>query len=445
MVQSHTSRRKFIQTTGGAAVLAGVAGCLGDDGAGTGDDTDDDALTIGAIYPLSGDLAELGEESLRGAELAFNERNEDGGVDGQEVELEVADAPDADAGVSGVVSLVDTHDVPIILGSYSSTISRAASQRAAQDDVAYWELGAVADVITDDNPGNTFRTNPTASFFGEDGVELAANVIAPALDIEVEDLRMAVMYESGEYGNAVGDGAISVAEEVGIEVVEDIEYEADTSDLSSEIQRLDSADVDVLNHTGYDPDIDLLWNQLENLDVYIPTVIGNGAGYSLQTFTDNVGDTATLGTFNVDFTNYNTNPEYAPGIAEFVDLYTEEYGDVPLSGHSLANYFGANVLLDTLEAADSTGLEDVREAALSLDEEEQTSATSWGVSFDEDTLQNERISVIGHQWQENVHEDDIWRPDVTDGSPDLYSLFPEEARLEMIDVDYIPQPDYTQD
>jgi len=118
---------------------------------------------------------------------------------------------------------------------------------------------------------------------------------------------------------------------------------------------------------------------------------------------------------------------------------------VPLSGHSLANYFGANVLLDTLEAADSTGLEDVREAALSLDEEEQTSATSWGVSFDEDTLQNERISVIGHQWQENVHEDDIWRPDVTDGSPDLYSLFPEEARLEMIDVDYIPQPDYTQD
>ena len=440
MVSSHTDRRGFIKATGGAAMLTGLAGCLAEE-VGFGQDD----LTIGSIYPLSGDLAELGEESRRGAELAIKERNENGGVNGQQIELVTADAPGADDGVSAVVNLVETENVPIILGTYASTISRAASQRAAQDDIPYWELGAVADVITEDNPGNTFRTNPPANFFGIDGVDLAANVIAPALDTDVNDLRMAVMYESGEYGNAVGEGAVSAAEDAGIEIVEDIQYEADTSDLSSEVQRLDMAEVDVLNHTGYDPDIDLLWSQLESLGVYIPAVIGNGAGYSLRTFTDNVGDTATLGTFNVDFTQYNTNPNYAPGIVDYIELYSNEYDEIPLSGHSLANYFGTNVLLDTLEVAESTGLEDVREAALTLDEEEQSSVTSWGVSFDEDTLQNERISVVGHQWQENVHDDDIWRPDVTDGSPEIYSMFPEEARLDMIEVDYIPQPDYTED
>ena len=421
-------------------MLTGLAGCLADEIG-----LDQDELRIGSIYPLSGDLAELGEESRRGAELAVIERNANGGVNGSEVELVTADAPGADDGVSAVVNLVETENVPIILGTYASTISRAASQRAAQDDIPYWELGAVADVITEDNPGNTFRTNPPANFFGIDGVDLASNVIAPALDTDVDDLRMAVMYESGEYGNAVGEGAISAAEEAGIEIVEDIQYEADTSDLSSEVQRLDTADVDVLNHTGYDPDIDLLWSQLQSLGVYIPAVIGNGAGYSLRTFTDNVGDTATLGTFNVEFTQYNTNPDYAPGIVDYIELYMDEYDELPLSGHSLANYFGTNVLLDTLEVAESTALEDVREAALTLDQEELTSVTSWGVNFNEDTLQNERISVVGHQWQENVHDDDIWRPDVTDGSPEIYSMFPEEARLDMIEVDYIPQPDYTED
>lgn len=435
MVSIETNRRKILKSAGAAAALTTLAGCAEDD--------DDGTLSIGAIYPLSGDLADLGQESMRGAELAFQERNEDGGVDGQEVALETADAPGADEGVSGVVNLVDSEEVPMILGSYSSTISRAASQRAAQDDIPYWELGAVADVITDDNPGNVFRTNPTASFFGDDGVDVAANVIAPALGEDVSDLRMAVMYESGEYGNAVGDGAIGAAEELGIEVVEEIEYEADTSDLSSEVQRLESADPHVLNHTGYDADIDLLWSQLSSLGVYIPTVIGNGAGYSLQTFTDNVGETATLGTFNVDFTNYNTNPEYAPGIAEFVDLYADEYGDAPLSGHSLANYFGANVMLDVVEAADSTSLEDIREAALGIQRETNTSATSWGVDFDEANQQNQAISVVGHQWQENVYDDDIWRPDITDGRPGIYSMFPEEARLDMVELDYIPQPDYT--
>jgi len=42
-------------------------------------------LEIGALYPLSGGLALLGEESWRGAEIARLERNKAGGVAGKEV------------------------------------------------------------------------------------------------------------------------------------------------------------------------------------------------------------------------------------------------------------------------------------------------------------------------------------------------------------------------
>lgn len=452
------NRRRFIKTTtiSGVALTAGLAGCTGDGGDNNGAQTTnqangdtnsgDQSIRIGALFPLSGNLAQLGEESLRGVELAVEERNNNGGVNGSQVNLIETDAPDANSGVSAVENLTNVENVQTIVGSYSSTISQAASQRAAGYNMPYWELGAVADAITQDNPGNTFRTNPMASFFGESGVATTENVIAPALDTAVEDLNVAVMYESGAYGNSVGSTVKSLSEEAGMNVVADIEYDASTSDLSSSIQRLKSADIDVLNHTGYSSDIYLLWNQSADLDNYIPAAVGNGGGYSLQAFVENIGTQSALGVFNEDFTQYNTNPEYAPGIEEFVQMYRDAYDEPPLSGHSLANYFGMSVLMDTLSNLDDPQdftLSEMKEAALSLSREVGSSATSWGVDFDSDTLQNTATTVTGHQWQEDTFTDDIWHPDRTDGTADLYTLYPEEGRLSFAEVRNLPRPDYT--
>lgn len=448
------SRRRFMKavTASGVALSTGLAGCAGGDDGGTtttqsnGDSNNGGSpIRIGALYPLSGNLAQLGEESMRGSELAVMERNANGGINGTDVELVVKDAPDADAGVSTVENLVNVENVPVIAGSYSSTISRASTQKAATFDIPYWELGAIADVITEENPGNTFRTNPQASFFGVSGVGTAANVVAPALGIDVEDLNVAVMYESGAYGNSVANTVIPRSEEAGMNIVADIEYDAGTSDLSSSIQRLKNADVDVINHTGYSSDIYLLWNQSEDLDNYIPAAIGNGGGYSLQSFVENIGTTTSMGVLNEDFTQYNTNPEYAPGIEEFVSAYQAEYGSPPLSGHSLANYFGMNVLLDTLAELDNptdftiSGMQDV---VLGMDRELGTSAPSWGVQFDPDTFQNTRTTVTGHQWQQDTYTDDIWHPEREDGTADLYTVFPEEGRLPFVEVKNIPRPNY---
>lgn len=435
-------------TASGVALSTGLAGCAGDDGDGATNGGDDEGpIQIGALYPQSGNLAQLGEESLRGVELAVEERNANGGVAGMDVELVPKDAPDADAGVSTVENLVNVEEVPVIVGSYSSTISRASTQKAATFDTPYWELGAIADVITAENPGNTFRTNPQASFFGVSGVATAERVVAPALDKAPEDLNVAVMYESGAYGNSVANTVIPRSEEAGMNVVADIEYDAGTSDLSSSIQKLKDADVDLINHTGYSSDIYLLWNQSEDLDNYIPAAIGNGGGYSLQAFVENIGTTTSMGVLNEDFTQYNTNPEYAPGIEEFVAAYADKYDDPPYSGHSLANYFGMNVLLDTLAELENpkdftiSGMKDV---VMGFDREVGTSATSWGVKFDSETQQNTRTTVTGHQWQQDTHTDDIWHPERDDGTADLYTLYPEEGRLPFAEVKNIPRPDYHQ-
>src|SRR5690349_9780189 len=52
-------------------------------------------IKIGALYPLSGSLALLGDESYRGLEIAVAERNAAGGLKGEQIKLLKADAVDA--------------------------------------------------------------------------------------------------------------------------------------------------------------------------------------------------------------------------------------------------------------------------------------------------------------------------------------------------------------
>lgn len=434
------SRRRMLAAVGASGAVA-FAGCAGGNGGSTG--SDDGPLQLGTVFPRSGNLAELGTESFRGVELAVKERNQNGGLNGKrKIKIVSKDAPDAKAGVSAVESLATVANVSVAVGSYSSTISSAASKKAMSYNLPYWELGAVADKITEEKLPNLFRTNPKASFFGESGVKAAANVVAPALGKDPKDLTVAVMYESGAYGNSVAGTVKKLSKEQGMSVVNDIEYNASTNDLSSAIQNLKSSSPDLLNHTGYSSDIYLLWNQSEKLKNYIPAAIGNGGGYSLQSFVENIGTTTSLGVLNEDFTQYNTNPEYAPGIKEFVSKYRNDYGSPPLSGHSLGNYFGTKVLLDTLEKASSTEIKAIADAALSLDREVGTSATSWGVKFDKNTHQNVRTQVTGHQWQKDTYKNDIWHPSRTDGTADLYTVFPKKGRLSQVDVKNIPRPKY---
>ena len=59
--------------------------------------TEEKELQIGALYPRSGSLALLGEESWRGAEIARLERNKQGGIAGRQIEFVEGDCHDVAA------------------------------------------------------------------------------------------------------------------------------------------------------------------------------------------------------------------------------------------------------------------------------------------------------------------------------------------------------------
>ncbi|MBR0682558.1 ABC transporter substrate-binding protein [Roseomonas eburnea] len=354
-------------------------------------------IKFGALYPFSGGLALLGDESFRGLEVAVEERNGAGGVLGRQIRLAKGDAVDQNQAIGEVRRLMSVERVAAVFGTYASPLSFAATQVTELQGVPYFEMGAISDPITERGFRYVFRTCPRSSDFGVATVGAVADALAPAYGVDPKSLKIAILHEDALYGQTVSGFQEQQIRQRGLTQVEKLAYSARSVDLSSVIQRLRGVNADIVLHTGYQNDIVLFFRGMQEANWKPRMVIGSGAGYSLTDTARAVGP-AFEGVMNVDFTQFAVNEQYAPGVSAFVELYKRRYGSDPRSGHSLANYFGGRVYLDAVQRAGSTDKDRIRTAVLATDVAEGTTPTGWGVRFDEKG-QNTRVRPFLLQWQ----------------------------------------------
>lgn len=399
-----------------AAVLAMAMGVTACGGGGSGDD-DSGPIRIAALYPTSGPLSLLGEESWRGANLAAQEINEAGGIDGREVEFALADVPEVNAATSEARRLLDNEGLDLAIGTYSSELALAGSEVYARGGGTYVELGAITEEFNERGYESVWRTNPASDGFAEAQIEFVSDFVAPELGMSVDEIEVVLVHEDSSYGSSVARSAELQAEEAGIENISYEPYSADSTDLSSTVLGLDRADPDVVLAVSYASDAILLARQMQENGVVVPAFIGTGGGHTLTEFGETLGEAAEH-VFNVDFTQYAIDPEATPGLEEFVTMYEEEYGGSPASGHSLASYMGANVVFDLLaETGGDTSAEVFGEAAAAYTAESGTTATGWGVDFD-DTGHNTEANPYVMQWRDGTLET-VWPEDVSTMEPEL--------------------------
>jgi branched-chain amino acid transport system substrate-binding protein len=355
-------------------------------------------VKIGALYPFSGGLALLGDESFRGLEIAIEERNAAGGLKGQKLEIVKGDAVEPNQAVGEARRLTSVDKVPVIFGTYSSSLSIAATQVAELAGVPYFELGAISDPITERGFKNVYRTNPTARDFASRMVDAVSEAIAPALGVDAKSLKVAIIHEDSLYGQTVAGYQTARAKEKGVNVVETLPYSAKSVDLTPVILRLKTAGAEVVLQTSYQNDTVLFFRQMKEQGFKPKAMIGAGGGYSLRDTMLAIGAENMEGALNVDFTQFRTNPKAAPGIDTFVKKYQAKYGTAPRSGHSLANYMGALVFLDAMEKAADLKAASIRASVMKVDVPVGATATGWGAKFAE-SGQNGRAVPFLMQWQ----------------------------------------------
>ncbi len=133
----------------------------------------DQALKIGVLLPLSGDVASYGEPGRNVFELAKEEINSSGGVNGKKLQLIYEDSKcDGTAATNAAQKLININKVQFIIGGLCSTESLAAAPVASANKVVLFSAVSTSPKLTGISP-YFFRISPSDASQGELDAQVA--------------------------------------------------------------------------------------------------------------------------------------------------------------------------------------------------------------------------------------------------------------------------------
>ena len=364
-------------------------------------------LLVGAVYPLSGPQGAGGEDELGGVQTALALINAAGGVGGRPVQLAVKDAPTPAAGVAAVDALVRQDHAPVILGSYSSVISVAASAEANRLHAIWWETGAVADAVTARNLPDVFRTVAAGSNLGRTSAQFTLDTLLPAWGLAPGQARIALVYENDIYGSSVAAGAAAEAAAAGLPLVAKIAYDVTNVDPTAIAQQIGAARPDVLWDASYLNDGIAIWRAIAASGIALKGAVGTSSAFCMPAFGQALGPLAT-GLFASDKADASVNPAaLTPAtravLARAAAWYAAHlHGSMDLS--AIAGFVGAWALLhDVAPQAGAWTAAGIRSAALAVNLPSGSEVNGAGLRFAPPTApdagQNVRAANVVWQWQ----------------------------------------------
>ncbi|SFR63992.1 ABC transporter substrate-binding protein [Halogeometricum limi] len=254
---AYASDRRTLLRTIGAAGAVGLAGCAGDDASsggttetsgessgetstsgGTTGSSSSETVKVGWLYPSTGPYGGLATYQEQGAKLAIKRINENGGIDGTQIEGFHEDTQaDPQTGTQKARKLVQQDGVDALFGCISSSVGSAVAGYAAEENVPFYP-DVAADGLTMENcQRTTFRYETRASQTAAAGAPWA-----------VDNFGTKVWIHNADYlwGNSVASAWEKTAKDhnSSVEVVGSTTSELGATDFSSYISQIMSSDAE---------------------------------------------------------------------------------------------------------------------------------------------------------------------------------------------------------
>lgn len=254
-------------------------------------------VVLGAVYPTTGRQGPGGIDEERGASLAVELANSQGGVGGKQIKLKVVDV-ESGAAAPQAMEKLHSQGIDVVLGSYGSTISGPASVAANRQGMLLWETGAVGETADGAGPGQAFfRIAPSGSTLGRTGVAFVREQLAPML--ERRPVRFAVAYVDDAYGRAVGLGAVDEVQQSGLELAGAFAYDVHQLDADDLVARIAATKPDVLFVSAYLDDGIAIRRATITAQLPLLASVGTSSSYCMPSFAAALGPAA-VGLFASD-------------------------------------------------------------------------------------------------------------------------------------------------
>jgi branched-chain amino acid transport system substrate-binding protein len=212
------------------------AGCTGE-----GTDDEQSVVRIALEGPITGDQASNGVDMLRGARLAVEEANADGGVLDRRIELmALDDQADPELGVEVAEKAVDA-GVFAVVGPYNSSVG-------VENLPIYLDNGVIPIHLTSDSATNGL------GFTVQPKDYQIAPIEAEAISSWLEVQRVAVLYDSSTYTEGIATGLRDLLEEAGVTIVAFQKADPDTVEEGGLVRRIMADDPDFIYSSTYFPE-----------------------------------------------------------------------------------------------------------------------------------------------------------------------------------------------
>jgi branched-chain amino acid transport system substrate-binding protein len=239
-------------------------------------------VKIGVITSLTGSQAAFGQAHKNGYNIALEELNAKGGINGKKIELDFYDDQSKpDQAVQGVNKLVDQDRVPIILGSYSSESTRAIVPVVTAKQVPLVIPTAVADNIMAAGSPWVFRLCAGSGDYAKATLDFLKN--------NGSAKNLAIVYENTNFGLANFKSMGDQAAAAGMNIVDTEAYQASSPDYKSLLQRVKSKNPDVVYLASYLLDATTLMRQSEQVNLNPKFYTSAGTGFAVAEFPTDKG------------------------------------------------------------------------------------------------------------------------------------------------------------
>lgn len=293
-----------------AMAVTGLAGC------GSSSAKNADTFYIGGIGPTTGAAAIYGTAVKNGAQIAIDEINEAGGIDGYKIEYKFEDDQhDAEKSVNAYNTLKDW-GMQILMGTVTTTPCVAVADKTATDNMFEVTPSASStDVITNGNVFQICFTDPnqgtaSAQYIGE-------NSLAK---------KVAVIYDSSDvYSSGIEEKFVEEAKTQGLDVVATEAFTADSkTDFSTQLKKAQDAGAELIFLPIYYQEASIILTQANTMG-YAPKFFGcDGLDgiLSVENFDTSLAEGVMLLTpFAADATDEATQ--------NFVKAYKDAYNETP--------------------------------------------------------------------------------------------------------------------
>lgn len=299
-------------------------------------------LVVGVITPLTGEVAIDGELTKQGVDLAVEEVNAAGGIEGRPIEVRLEDgACDPAATASAAQKLLTADKVLALEGAFCSSGTAAAMPLAARAQVPFVSALSTAADLTEQGNAWFSRFAPTES--------LMAAQATPILVAELGIKKAAILTFNDDYGLSYASAYESELKAAGVDVVSVENFGANTQDFAPFITKIKASGADtvfVAADTGPEAAV---FKQMAQLGLVNINKVSAQVAVS-QAFIDLA---TAAGAEGIYATTPYVSSSTAPANAAFVAAFNARYGAEPESD-AAGGYITVQLFADALRGSGGT-------------------------------------------------------------------------------------------